>query len=181
MQSDPGIGLMTAESPPDTHVGRPLLRHEDAALLSGRGRFADDLGTPPGTLHAAILHSPHAHAQLLGVDASAALALPGVHAVLTGEDVQRWQQPFLVGVKVPVRHYALAVDKVRYSGEPVAVVVAENRYLAEDALEAVKVHYQPLPAVVDVEAACSADAPVLHEAAVIQGAKAGSVAGAGSR
>lgn len=165
MHHEPVIAVETADRPSDTHVGRPLPRHEDAALLNGRGRFADDLGTPPGTLHAAILRSPHAHARLLGVDAAAALSMPGVHAVLTGEDVQRWQQPFLVGVKVPVRHYALAVDKVRYSGEPVAVVVAENRYLAEDALDAVKVHYQPLPAVVDIDTACRADAPVLHDAA----------------
>jgi len=152
-------------APPAGHVGRSLERLEDHALLSGRGRFADDLGVPPGTLHAAIVRSPHAHAELLAVDATAALALPGVRAVLTGDEVQRWSQPFLVGVKVPVRHFALAVDRVRYSGEPVAVVVAESRELAEDALDAVLVSYRALPPVMDIEAACAADAEPLHPAA----------------
>jgi 2-furoyl-CoA dehydrogenase large subunit len=139
-------------------------RLEDHALLSGRGRFGDDLGTRAGTLHAAILRSPHAHAELLKVDASAALALPGVRAVLTGDDVQRWSQPFLVGVKSPMQHFTLAVDKVRYAGEPVAVVVAEDRYLAEDALDAIRVEYRALPAVVDIAQACEPIAPVLHAA-----------------
>ncbi|WP_295641826.1 molybdopterin cofactor-binding domain-containing protein [uncultured Methylibium sp.] len=146
------------------HVGKPVPRLEDAALLSGRGRYADDLGTAPGTLHAAVLRSPHAHAELLGVDASAALAMPGVRAVLTGEDVQRWAQPFVVGVKQPMQHWALAVDRVRHVGEPVAVVVAEDRYLAEDALDAIRVDYRPLPAVVGIEAAMADGAPLLHEA-----------------
>lgn len=165
MHSDPGQAIEALPTQTPTHLGRSLPRQEDAALLSGRGRFADDLGTPPGTLHAAIVRSPHAHAELLEVDGSAALALPGVRAVLTGEDVLRWAQPFLVGVKVPVRHHALAVDRVRYSGEPVAVVVADSRELAEDALDAVRVRYRALPAVVEIEAACADDAPVLHEAA----------------
>ena len=134
------------------------------ALLTGRGRFGDDLGTTPGTLHAAVLRSPHAHARLLAVDTAAALALPGVHAVLTGQDVQRWQQPFVVGVKVPMQHFVLAVDKVRYAGEPVAVVVAQSRYIAEDALDLLRADYEALPAVVDIEAACEAGAAVLHEA-----------------
>ncbi|MHB1201415.1 MAG: xanthine dehydrogenase family protein molybdopterin-binding subunit, partial [Polaromonas sp.] len=96
------------------HVGQSVPRVEDDALLCGRGRYGDDLGVPPGTLHAAVLRSPHAHAELLGLDASAALALQGVRAVLTGEDVQRWSQPFVVGVKQPMQHWALAVDRVRY-------------------------------------------------------------------
>ena len=146
-------------------LGRSLERREDAALLAGAGRFADDAGTKPGTLHAAFLRSPHAHAKLRGVDASAALAMPGVRAVLTGEDVKRWAAPFVVGVKAPMQHWCLAVDKVRYAGEPLAVVVAEDRYLAEDALEHIVVDYDPLPAVADVPSAIAADAPILHEAA----------------
>ncbi|MEO8080296.1 MAG: molybdopterin cofactor-binding domain-containing protein [Caldimonas sp.] len=138
-------------------------RVEDDALLCGRGRFADDLGVAARTLHAAVLRSPHAHAELVSVDASAALALPGVRAVLTGADVQRWSQPFVVGVKQPMQHWALAVDRVRYAGEPVAVVVAEDRYRAEDALDAVVVEYRALPAVVGIERACADDAPLLHE------------------
>ena len=149
---------------PRAYVGRPLERLEDAALLTGRGRFGDDLGTAPGTLHAAVLRSPHPHAELIAIDAREALKLPGVRAVLTGEDVKRWSQPFVVGVKAPMQHWALAVKRVRYAGEPVAVVVAEDRYLAEDALDAIRVEYRALPTVVDIERACEADAPVLHEA-----------------
>jgi 2-furoyl-CoA dehydrogenase large subunit len=145
-------------------LGRSLERREDAALLTGAGRFADDVGIKPGTLHAAFLRSPHAHAKLLSIDANAALAMPGVRAVLTGEDVKRWAAPFVVGVKAPMQHWCLAVDKVRYAGEPVAVVVAEDRYIAEDALEHVRVDYEPLPAVIDVDSATASDAPILHEA-----------------
>ena len=160
MHSDPGLH----QALPTQHLGQSALRHEDAALLTGRGRFGDDLGTTPGTLHAAVLRSPHAHARLLAVDTAAALALPGVHAVLTGQDVQRWQQPFVVGVKVPMQHFVLAVDKVRYAGEPVAVVLAQSRYIAEDALDLLRADYEALPAVVDIEAACDAGAAVLHDA-----------------
>ena len=145
-------------------LGRSVERREDAALLTGAGCFADDAGTKPGTLHAAFLRSPHAHAKLRGIDASAALAIPGVRAVLTGEDVTRWAAPFVVGVKAPMHHWCLAVDKVRYAGEPLAVVVAEDRYLAEDALEHIVVDYDALPAAVDVPAAIAAGAPILHEA-----------------
>ena len=146
------------------YVGQALERLEDAALLTGRGSYADDLGVKPGTLHAAVLRSPHAHARLVAVDASAALALPGVRAVLTREDVQRWSQPFVVGVKQPMQHWALAVDRVRYVGEPVAVVIAEDRYLAEDALDCIRVDYEALPALVSIEQALSADSVPLHEA-----------------
>ena len=145
-------------------VGTSMERREDAALLTGTGRYADDLGVPPGTLHAAFVRSPYPHARLRSVDPTAALGAPGVRVVLTGEDVKRWAAPFVVGVKAPMEHWCLGVDKVRYVGEPVAVVVAEDRYLAEDALELVKVDYEPLPPVVDVESALVPGAPVLHEA-----------------
>ena len=164
MHSDPGATQFMRQPSLSSHVGQSVPRVEDDALLSGRGRYGDDLGVPSGTLHAAVLRSPHAHAELLLLDASAALALPGVRAVLTGEDVQRWSQPFVVGVKQPMEHWALAVDRVRYAGEPVAVVIAESRYLAEDALDAIRVNYRALPAVVDIERAIGADAPVLHQA-----------------
>ena len=139
-------------------------RREDAALLTGSGRYADDLGTRPGTLHAAFLRSPYAHARLRSIDISAALAASGVRCVLTGAEVKRWAAPFVVGVKAPMEHWCLAVDKVRYAGEPVAIVVAQDRYLAEDALELIKVEYEGLPAAVDTESAAAADAPRLHEA-----------------
>jgi 2-furoyl-CoA dehydrogenase large subunit len=144
------------------HLGRARQRVEDAALLSGRGQFADDLGVKPGTLHAAIVRSPHAHAEVRAIDARAALACRGVRAVLTGEDVRRWSQPFVAGVKAPVHYWALAQERVRYVGEPVAVVIAEDRYQAEDGAERVAVDYAPLPPVVSIDAALAADAPLLH-------------------
>ena len=105
-------------------VGRAVERVEDAALPTGRGRFADDVGERPGTAHAAVLRSPHAHAEIVSLDAAAALSMPEVVTVLTGAEVAAWSRPFIAGVKQPMRHYALAVDRVRYTGEPVAVVVA---------------------------------------------------------
>ncbi|MBU1439912.1 MAG: molybdopterin-dependent oxidoreductase, partial [Gammaproteobacteria bacterium] len=146
------------------YVGQRMERLEDSALLSGRGAFADDLGVKAGTLHAAVLRSPHAHARLTGIRIDAALALKGVRAVLTGADVQRWAQPFVVGVKQPMQHWALAVDRVRHVGEPVAVVVAEDRYIAEDALDLIAVDYEPLPVVVEIARALQDDAPLLHDA-----------------
>ncbi len=148
---------------PDTWVGRSLPRVEDAALLTGRGRYIDDLGVKPGTAHAAILRSPHGHARIVAVDAARARALPGVFAVVTGKEVQRYGSSLVVGLKIPVECWPIAIDKVRYYGEPVAVVVALDRYVAEDALDLIAVTYETLPAVVDPEDALADDAPVLHE------------------
>jgi len=151
---------------PNSHafLGQPVQRLEDEALLRGRGRFADDLGTKPGTLEAAIVRSPHAHALLKSVDVSAAQRMPGVRAVLTGADVQAWTAPFVVGVKQPMQHWCLAVDRVRYVGEPVAVVVAESRALAEDAADAVEATYEPLACAMTIDTSIAADAPLLHPA-----------------
>ena len=155
-------------SPPDSPrtsprlVGRAVERVEDAVLLTGRGRFADDVGERPGTAHAAVLRSPHAHAEIVSLDATAALSMPEVVTVLTGEDAAAWSRPFIAGVKQPMRHYALAVDRVRYTGEPVAVVVARDRYAAEDALERIEVEYRELDPVVDPVAAAAPGAPLLH-------------------
>jgi len=149
---------------PQGHVGRAATRVEDAALLSGRGSFTDDVGVKPGTLHAAILRSPHGHAEIVSIDSSEALTLAGVRAVLTGADVTAWATPFAVGVKQPMEHWPMAIERARYVGEPVAVVMAESRYIAEDALDLIKVSYRQLAAVVDPEAALAADAPVLHAA-----------------
>ena len=140
-------------------------RVEDADLLRGRGRFADDLPEPRGVLHTAILRSPHGHAELVSIDASAALAMPGVACVVTGEDARRWTKPFAVAVKTPMQHWCLAVDRVRYVGEPVAIVLAQDRHQAEDAFERIAVEYRPLPAILDPEAAALADATLLHPAA----------------
>ncbi len=145
-------------------LGAPLVRKEDPALLSGRGRYADDLPVPNGTLHAHVIRSPHAHAKIRRIDAAAALAVPGVAAIITGEDVRKLTDPFLIALKQPVHQWSLAVERVRYVGEPVALVVAESRYVAEDAAELVEVEYEPLDAVIEPVAACGAGAPLLHPA-----------------
>src|SRR5271163_23710 len=146
-------------------VGTPVLRKEDPALLSGRGRYADDLPIPVGTLHAHVVRSPHAHAGIGRIDTAQALAHPGVWAVITGEDVRKLSDPFLAAIKTPVQQWSLAVERVRYVGEPVALVVAESRYIAEDAAELVAIDYAPLPAVIDPQAACGKSSPLLHPAA----------------
>jgi len=146
-------------------AGRDTLKRvEDFALVSGQGRFADDLPVRTGTLHAAILRAPLAHAEIGGVDTTAALAIPGVAGVLTGAEVQAATRPFPVAVKTGMAQYCLAVDRVRYAGEPVAIATAQTRALAEDAIEAIEVEYRGLPAVVDPVAAAHPDAPVLHPA-----------------
>jgi 2-furoyl-CoA dehydrogenase large subunit len=142
----------------------PLMRKEDPALLSGRGRYADDLPVPNGTLHAHVIRSPHAHATIQRIDAAAALALPGVAAVITGEAIKKLTDPFLIALKEPVHQWALAIERVRYVGEPVAFVLAETRYIAEDAAELVAIDYAPLEAVIDPLAACEKSAPLLHSA-----------------
>jgi len=157
-----------ADAPAPAHstrwIGQPVKRVEDARLLSGRGTFIGDHDPIPNVHHAAIVRSPHPHARITGYDVAAALAMPGVVGVVTGADVARMTKPFSVGVTAPIAYYCAATDRARFAGEPVAVVVARTRYLAEDAADAVVVHYEPLPAVVDVERAVEPDAPVLHDA-----------------
>ncbi|MCC0016522.1 MAG: molybdopterin-dependent oxidoreductase [Rhodobiaceae bacterium] len=131
----------------------------------GAGRYADDMPVAAGTLHGAVVRSPHAHAMIRSIDTSKALALPGVHAVLTGEDVRALSDPFLVVLKQPIDQWALAVERVRHVGEAVALVVADDRYIAEDGADLIEVDYEPLPAVIDPREAVKADAPVLHPAA----------------
>ncbi|MYZ48459.1 molybdopterin cofactor-binding domain-containing protein [Propylenella binzhouense] len=133
-----------------THVGSPLPRLEDARLLAGRGRFTDDVH-PDGLLEAHVLRSPHGHARIARIDAAAARALPGVVAVFTFDDlvgVERQMPMILPDRRIlhPKTQLLLAAEVVRYVGEPVAFVVAETRYLAEDAAELIEVAYEPLPA-----------------------------------
>ena len=99
-------------------IGQSLERFEDRALLTGRGRYADDLPVAAGTLHAAILRSPHAHAEILAIDTARALAIPGVDCVVPGEDARRWTRPFTAALKSPIEHWCLAIERVRYPGEP---------------------------------------------------------------
>ena len=151
------------ESAP-AHVGRSALRVEDDALLRGQGWFIDDLDPLPNTGVAAIVRSPYAHARIGEIDASAALALPGVIGVVTGADVARLSRPFASALGPAVVHHAAAVDIARYAGEPVCVVVARDRYIAEDAAERVLVDYEPLSVAASVEAALAEGAPLLHPA-----------------
>jgi len=143
-------------------LGAAIARKEDPALLAGRGRFADDLPVAAGTLHAQVVRSPHAHARIMRIDTAEALAREGVWAVVTGEEVRRLSDPFLIALKAPVDQWSLAVERVRYVGEAVALVVAESRYAAEDAAELVVVDYEPFEAVLDPRLARSPSAPLLH-------------------
>jgi carbon-monoxide dehydrogenase large subunit len=152
-------------------LGAPLLRNEDPRLLTGRALFVDDLDLP-GMVHVAFLRSTQAHARLLSVDTSRAKARPGVFGVYVAEDLGDYWQPGPLLVPPPpvegaVFHQRtqvpLAKGKVRHLGEPIAVVVAATRYLAEDALEDIEVDYETLPAVVGLEAALAADAPRVHD------------------
>ncbi|HEY4463603.1 MAG TPA: molybdopterin cofactor-binding domain-containing protein, partial [Streptosporangiaceae bacterium] len=146
-------------------VGQSIRRVEDPKFLRGRGGYIADRITP-GTLHAAVLRSPHAHARILGTDVSRALAAPGVHAVITGREAAELCGPMPDFGPDPARHTwrCLAAEKTRYVGEGVAVVVADSRYLAEDALELIDVTYEPLPPVTDPERALADGAPLVHEA-----------------
>ncbi|MFP6728497.1 MAG: xanthine dehydrogenase family protein molybdopterin-binding subunit, partial [Alphaproteobacteria bacterium] len=147
----------------DGWVGRAVPRLEDAALLTGNARFIDDLSPLPGIQHVAMLRSPHPHARIVAIDTEAARTMPGVTGVVTGVEFQKYLNPLANALRAPIAYYPIAVDKVRYVGEPVALIAAEDRYLAEDAAEAIEVDYRPLEAVVDPQAALAADAPVLHE------------------
>jgi 2-furoyl-CoA dehydrogenase large subunit len=145
-------------------LGRSIERVEDAALLTGRGRYLDDLGTRADTLHAAILRSPHAHAHIRKLDVEAARRAPGVAAVLTGAEVTALSASLVVGVRTPLQCWPIAVERVRYVGVPVAVVVAADRYLAEDALDLIEAQYAPLPVVLDPRVALDPASWRLHDA-----------------
>ena len=154
---------MVEQADSATFVGQSIERVEDAILLTGRARFSDHQPTHTGTLHAAILRSPHAHAEIVSIDKSKAEALPGVSIVLTGAEIAEVSSAFLIVIKQPMQHYAVAVDKVRYVGEPVALVVATDRYRAEDALDLIEIEYRLLDTVVDPEEAAEPGAPVLYD------------------
>ncbi|MBM3487546.1 MAG: xanthine dehydrogenase family protein molybdopterin-binding subunit [Alphaproteobacteria bacterium] len=148
-----------------TWFGSRVRRIEDPPLVTGRGRYVDDIHLPD-MVHAAFLRSPHAHARLIGIDTATAKAMPGVHAVLTIADLA----PHLTEERLPlgfrtralpdgITPYVLAKDEVVYVGEPVALVIADSRYRAEDAAAAIAVDYEPLPAVPDCRAAVAPGAP----------------------
>ncbi|MCH8088281.1 MAG: xanthine dehydrogenase family protein molybdopterin-binding subunit, partial [Chloroflexi bacterium] len=154
---------MTAAQP---YIGSPVLRSEDYRFTTGAGTYVDDIKIP-GALHAAILRSPHGHARITSIDTSKALEIAGSVKVFTFQDLGPDLKP------IPMRmmplpglerflQYPLASDEVRYVGEPLAVVIAESRYIAEDMLDAIQVTYQPLDAVVDAKEALK-DRVLIHE------------------
>ena len=150
------------------HVGARVKRLEDPRLLAGKGSYVDDK-QPQGMLHVAFRRSDQAHARIAGADCAVALALPGVIGIFRLEDLQGMARPGLATSKMR-GYYAtpihpLAKGKVRYVGEPVLAVVAESRYIAEDALDLVNLELDPLPGICDPEAALRADSPLLHEEA----------------
>ena len=141
-------------------VGHSVPRMEDARFLQGRGNYLDDINLP-GMLHMAILRSPVAHANLVSIDSSAAMEVPGVLAVVTGELMAAhnlaWM-PTLSGDTQAV----LATDKVRYQGQEVAAVIATDRYIAEDALRLIDVDYEELEPITSPQRAMEADAPIIR-------------------
>jgi aerobic carbon-monoxide dehydrogenase large subunit len=159
---------MNRPEPPESMIGARVPRREDHRLLTGQGKFLDDLDMP-GTYEAAFLRSPHGHARILSVDTSAALDVPGVIGVFTGEDVRPMMKPMPAKVAHPdlqeIPRLPMALDAVHYVGEPVAVVVATSRYIAEDAVDLIEVDYEPLPAISSTAAALAPGAPLAHEGA----------------
>ncbi len=143
-------------------IGQNMKRVEDPRLLVGEGEYADDIALA-NMLHAAVLASPHAHARIISIDVSKALALPGVHAVMTGEEVAKVTGPLPCFGSPPVEQRCVALGKVRHVGEPVAIVAADSRYIAEDAVGLIEVEYEQLPVVADLrEAVHAKGAAVLH-------------------
>ncbi|HHB89896.1 MAG TPA: xanthine dehydrogenase family protein molybdopterin-binding subunit [Anaerolineae bacterium] len=153
------------------YIGKPMRRNEDPKLLTGRALFTDDVHLP-GMLHVAFLRSDYAHGRIKSIDTSFAKDIPGVVAIYTAEDLGDYWKPGPLLVPPPpvegrVFHartqVPLAKDKVRHVGEPIVMVVAESRYIAEDAVEQIFVDIEPLPAVTDLEKALAPDAPLVHE------------------
>ncbi|QBI52371.1 xanthine dehydrogenase family protein molybdopterin-binding subunit [Streptomonospora litoralis] len=157
---------MAPQSPAPDQVGSPRLRKEDARLITGQTNWTDNI-QQTGMLHVAFLRSPHAHARIAAVDTSAAKQQPGVVAAFSGADFAGEQGslpcawPVTEDMALP-EHPPMAVDEVRYVGEAVACVVARDAYAAADALEAIDVEFEPLPAVVDMEAALAEDSDPVH-------------------
>ncbi|MCC6177650.1 MAG: xanthine dehydrogenase family protein [Chloroflexi bacterium] len=149
-------------APDRTWVGKSVKRREDPKILAGRGTYVDDVSLP-GMLYAAVLRSPHAHARITRIDTSEALKVPGVVAVLTGQDAARYVDPMAAFCAEPVPQHAIAVEKVRFVGEAVAAVAATSRYAAEDACQRIEVEYDELPPLSDPFAAMQPGAPKLHD------------------
>ncbi|HJZ42425.1 MAG TPA: molybdopterin cofactor-binding domain-containing protein, partial [Hyphomicrobiaceae bacterium] len=151
---------------PNSYIGKSVPRPNAVKLVEGRGQYVDDIELPR-LVHVAFVRSPHAHAKIVKVDAAAALAVPGVVRVFTGQDLAAHCDPWvgtlahLKGMKSAPQH-PLPLDRATWVGEAVAAVVSNSRAVAEDAAAKVAVTYEPLPAVVDMETALQAGGPVIH-------------------
>lgn len=155
------------------YFGASVPRTEDLRLLRGHARYVDDI-TLLGLLHATIVRSPHAHARIRRIDREAARSHPGVAGVFCFDDLSDWMQPMPISGAAPsldarlgireksTPQYPLAQDVVRYAGEPVAIIVARSRAEAEDAADLMEIDYEPLPVVIDTEAAVSPDSPCVY-------------------
>ena len=154
------------EAPKFNQIGQPLLRREDYRLLTGQGRYLDDIAVP-ALLHACFVRSPYAHARIRSIDTARAHAMPGVVAVVSAAELTQWtatlrMAPPIEGLQ-PTDITTLPVDKVRFQGDPVVCIVATDRYLAEDAAEAVDIDYEVLPAVLSYADAVRDDAPLVDD------------------
>src|SRR6185295_13598637 len=148
------------------YVGQAMKRKEDPRLVCGTSTYVDDV-VIPGMLHMAVTRSIHAHARIKRIDVSKAQKLPGVVAVVTGEEVAAHCGPIPCAASIPNMKHAerqlLAIGKVRFVGEPIAAVVAENKYIARDAADLIEIDYEPLDAVVNPEKAMDPASPRLYE------------------
>jgi aerobic carbon-monoxide dehydrogenase large subunit len=155
----------TEEKPRQNFVGQPVRRKEALPLLVGEGIYTDDLALPVKIYHVAFLRSPYAHARMKSIDASEALKLRGVIAVFSGQDFKQYSMGYwmhLPYLRKPKR-FPLAIEKVKYHGEALAAVVAEDKYTAEDALELINVEYEPLPVITDPLQALENDSVKVHD------------------
>ena len=152
------------------YFGERIKRNEDPRLLTGQGLYVDDVDLPH-MLHAAFLRSPYAHARINGIDVSHAMQREGVIAIYTANDLGDYWKPGPLLVSPPPvdgivfnekTQVPLARDKVKFAGEPIVMVLAESRYIAEDALAEIQVDYEPLEAVVDIERALHPDSIIIH-------------------
>ena len=166
MEAKAGELMAMLDQPPRTEAQAPIgfgrmARKEDARFIRGQGTYVDDVQLP-GMLHGAILRSPYAHARIVSIDTTAALQHPRVHAVITGSDLEARGLAWMPTMSQDIQA-VLATDKVRYQGQEVAFVIADDRYCARDALELIDVEYEPLPVLVDAAAALDPDAPLIRD------------------
>src|SRR6478736_3631708 len=158
--------MATTENLPSAETERPigfgrLKRKEDARFIRGKGTYLDDIKLP-GMVHGAVLRSPYAHAKIVSIDTSKALAHPGVHAVVTAKDLETLGLAWMPTISYDTQA-VLAGDKVRFQGQEVAFVIATDEYSARDALSLIDVEYEPLPAVINARKALDDDAPLIRD------------------